>query len=173
MDTERHWAVISTDCNNNISLYDSVHYKVSMSTEQAIVSLFKPTSSIRIHVKNVAKQRGSSDCGIYAIAYCTLLVNKINPCSVVLQQIEMRHHLKLCLERGYFTMFPVINKNQRLTAEDTIHIIEIYPIYHLSNDGNLLVSCKRWFHQDCLHVPTINEDDDWKCADCVSTGLSK
>jgi len=55
-----------------------------MSTEQAIVSLFKSTSSIRIHVKNAiaAKQHGSSDYEIYATAYCTILVNKIDLCSV-------------------------------------------------------------------------------------------
>jgi len=141
-----------------------------MSTEQ---SLFKLTSSLKIHVKNVAKQHGSSDCGIYSIAYCTLLVNKINPCSVVLQQIEMRHHLKMCLEREYFTTFPVISKNHRLTTEDKlVLVIELCPICHLSDDGNLMVSCnscKRWFHWDYLHVPIINEDDDWKCVDCVDT----
>ena len=172
MEKEKHWAVISTDYNSNISFYDSVFNRVSMSTEQAIVSLLKPSSTIRIYVKNVAKQRGSSDCGIYAIAYCTLLVNNINPCSVVLQQIEMRHHLKMCLERGYFTTFPLVNKNRRLTSQDSlVHIIEICPVCHLSDDGNLMVSCdtcKRWFHQDCLHLPIFNEDDDWKCVDCVA-----
>ena len=114
--------MISTD-SNNINLYDSVYNRVFTCTKQAIV--LKP---IRIHVKNVAKQHGSSDCGICAIPYYNLLVNNVNPCSVVLQ-IEMRHHLKMCLQRGFYTTFPVLNKNHQFTSEDClVHIIEICPV---------------------------------------------
>ena len=65
LDKEKHWSVISTiDCDKNTTnYYDSVYNSISISTQQVIVSLIRPMSSLTIQIKNVGKQHGPTDCG--------------------------------------------------------------------------------------------------------------
>ena len=45
--------------------------------------LISPLKSIRIKVINVALQKGSADCGLYAIAMVTSIANNKEPANVV------------------------------------------------------------------------------------------
>ena len=47
-------------------------------------------SSLTIQIKNVGKQHGPTDCGFFALAYCTALAHGQNPCEYVYSQGEMR-----------------------------------------------------------------------------------
>ena len=56
---------------HTIELYDSVFNTISSSTKNTITKLLKPNDSVTVFIKKVAKQTGGTDCGLYAIAYCT------------------------------------------------------------------------------------------------------
>ena len=70
-----HRAVISTiGCDTNmVNYYSSIYNTISMEAGKVIVNLLKPQRSIIASIINVASQKGSTDCGFYSIAYCTVL----------------------------------------------------------------------------------------------------
>ena len=53
-------------------------------------------------VQGMQKQMGSVDCGVFSIAIASL-VHRINPVSVVYDQLSLRAHLVACLN---LTMTP-------------------------------------------------------------------
>ena len=113
--TERnHWAVISTiGCNTHtVNYYDSIFSNISTEAGRIVVNLLKPQRSINANIMNVSSQKGSTECGLYCIAYCTSLAFKVDPCLHVFRQSEMRLHLKSCLEIQQFTQFPVLEKRR-------------------------------------------------------------
>ena len=169
LEAEKHWGTISTmDCDEDtVNLSDSIFSVVSLSTEQAIVALLKPKGSVTVKVKNVDKQGGSSGCGVYALAYCTSLVHGENPCSFVYCQVEMRDHLKSCIENSHFTTFPVVKKRRLSTDDCCTHVIEICPVCLLSDNGTVMVlceKCNRWYHKEC--VQSFSEENEWICIKC-------
>lgn len=81
-----HWVLISTvGCaEDEIELYDSLQQKPSLDTQTVIPRYLRSSShSIQIKVINVAVQKGSTDCGLYAIAMMTSIANKHHPEYVV------------------------------------------------------------------------------------------
>ena len=168
--TEKHWVTISTiDCDNNtVNLYDSSLTTVPLSLEQAIVALLKPKCPITVNIKNVVKQVGSADCGVFALAYCTSLALGNNPCLCVYRQVEMRDHLVSCMEDSRFSTFPVARKRRLRCDNFSVHTIEICPICLLSDDGTIMVlceQCSRWYHKRCVPSFTDN-NDEWICVKC-------
>jgi len=81
---------------NDLHMYtyfDSLNGSVSIEAQCIIVNLFKSKDTLVVKVKNVGNQTGTADCRLYAIAFCTSILHKQNPCSVVYSQKEMRIHL--------------------------------------------------------------------------------
>ena len=172
LEKEKHWAVISTLNSDKdvVYYYDSVYSSISLITQQVIVNLLKPTGSLTVKIKNVCKQIGGKDCGLYALAFCTDLAHGHNPCSRVYNQQDMRYHLKSCLEEGKLTPFPISKRRRLITEDEATVMIEICPVCILSDDGDMMVFCEichRWYHKRC--VPPFNKDnegDDWTCEKC-------
>ena len=120
-----HWVVISTiGCaNGEVDLYDSLQQRPSWETQQVIARYLKsPSKSIKIKLVNVATQKGSTDCGLYAIAMMTSLANKEEPLNIVYDQTALRIHLKESFEKGILSTFPTIKKRRvtnRLTMVES------------------------------------------------------
>jgi len=71
-----HWIVVSTiGCDKGtVNVCDSLYSSVNEDTETIIVRLlFSTSTTIEINMMNVTKQRGTTDCGLYAIAMLTCL----------------------------------------------------------------------------------------------------
>jgi hypothetical protein len=99
----QHWfTVTDKHCGPGcLSIYCSMQMLPSSSCLSTIAKLFHvQTSSITINVLNVAKQRGSKDCGFFAIAYAEMLIRDQDPCNVCFDQPKMRSHLKTVLKRN-------------------------------------------------------------------------
>ena len=73
--------------------------------------MYKPTTpSLSIIGLNIQRQCNGWDCGVYAIAFATDLVNGKDPCLSRYLQEEMRRHLISCLEEGNMSPFPTEKK---------------------------------------------------------------
>ena len=82
-----HW-VTSTSIGGNITVYDSMVSQMSLNLKRQIVSMYRPYAVgsdgiINVTIKCVQKQRGGSDCGLFAIANSVALANGI-PAETVL-----------------------------------------------------------------------------------------
>ena len=169
-----HWAVMSTlGCEENIiEYYDSLFNNVALSTKTTITKLLQPKESFTVRIKNVAKQIGGTECGLYAIAYCVSLANGQDPSTFVYDQREMRGHLISCFENKKLTLFPIAKKRRLTTTYTSIVIITVCPICKETDTGSLMVfceTCENWFHKEC--VPPFDENDNefnWMCPGCLN-----
>ena len=56
------------------------------------------------------EQVGSTDCGLFAIAYAADILNGNNIYDLIYDQTKMREHLIACLEQQKITAFPLYEK---------------------------------------------------------------
>ena len=125
---------------------------------------------INVSQMNVQCQDGGSDCGLFAIASATALVNVIQPAHCMFDQGAMRQHLLTSLEEGRIFMFPlkkktgsVVKSRYRIKLYCECRMPELKPMIECSG-------CKEWFHVDrCVSVPRkalTQPDYKWFCSAC-------
>ena len=64
----------------------------------------------KVKAPHVQVQKGSADCGCFAIVFCVSLLYGDDPATVVYEQKKMREHITMCLSANYFT--PYYQKGQ-------------------------------------------------------------
>jgi len=103
----RHWVVASTiACElGMVKVFDSLSHKLD---EESTRTICKKNTKIKL-VGISHKQVGSKDCGVFAIAYCTSLAFRKDPCKQKFVQEKMRYHLSTCLKNDRFIIivFPL------------------------------------------------------------------
>ena len=74
-----HWIVASTVLSEDsvVNVYDTLYNSLDTSTVAILNCLYEKGS--KYHFANISKQKGCKDCGVYAIAISTLLVNNLDP----------------------------------------------------------------------------------------------
>ena len=74
--------------------------------------LFSPDHSTPLYESVLChKQTGSSDCGLFAIAYAIDLLHGDDPKNILYDQSKMHKHLLKNLEEGKITPFPKYKNN--------------------------------------------------------------
>ena len=99
-----HWILASNiGCaNGDVNIYDSVYSSVDKATIAIITQLFQ-SSAVKM-VKS-PKQKGGTDCSVFAIARATALAHGILNVSSF-DQSAMRQHLVNCFKDHLMTLFP-------------------------------------------------------------------
>ena len=78
-------------------------------TEKVLLNLFQwNDKKLVITISSCHKQKGSVDCGLYAIAYSTAIAFGDNPCKLKFKQEALRSHLVNCFHVKEMSMFPCI-----------------------------------------------------------------
>ena len=54
------------------------------------------------------KQKGSDDCGVFAICFAVAIAFGLNPGTLHVRQEEMRTHLVNCFNKEQFSPFPTV-----------------------------------------------------------------
>ena len=91
-----------------VKVYDSLFYYCDEETEYVIANLFQcGPSKVAVKVAHSQKQKGSSDCGLFAIAFATAVAHGINPSKLKLKQEAMRPHLINCFNKRHISPFPL------------------------------------------------------------------
>lgn len=105
-----HWLTVSNlFCQPGVvSIYDSMPNCVLYSkTKRHIASILMTSEkSIKVPFIDVQLQSGASDCGLFALAFCTSLCAGINPGEINYVQHDFRSHVFECLERRKVNPFP-------------------------------------------------------------------
>lgn len=143
-----HWLTVSNiQCNGNtIKIYYS---KISTTLEASeqfncqVANLLNcQTSSVRVEYANIKQQRGSDDCGLFAITCATSLCFGLSPETQNFIQGELRAHLANCFVVGEMTPFtaassPLLSKNSSISYEIPICSKCRLP----KHDGKMLIEC--------------------------------
>ena len=104
----KHWVVATTmSCiNGEVKVYDSVFQYLNQSSLKCIEKLFEQDNiSPRIKMSQCRRQKGSKDCGVYAIAFATAIAFGQNPSRQNFKQKEMRVHLVNCFNNNKISVF--------------------------------------------------------------------
>ena len=72
-------------------------------TKAVISNLYGP--EILPHLVSISKQKGSTDCGLFAVAITTTLTLGLDPAGITYQQNSLHRHLVKCLETRKFTTY--------------------------------------------------------------------
>lgn len=105
------WIVASTvQCNfNQVRVYESLFTYCDKETERVIANLFQCDSSkLTITVSRSHKQKGTVDCGLFAIANATAIEFGKNPSKLRFKQEALRSHLVNCYNKNFMSPFPCI-----------------------------------------------------------------
>lgn len=87
-----HWAALQVR-SGNVELYDSAYTSASAETLHIIAQLVRcKDHELIVQMMNVAKQSGTTDCGLYAVAILTYLAMNTDPLGIVLNRQELRQH---------------------------------------------------------------------------------
>ena len=63
-----------------------------------------------LNIQPVSKQKKGYDCGLYALAFSTILVSGHDPKEFEIIDKELRSHFKNCVENCYVDLFPYDKK---------------------------------------------------------------
>ena len=167
MDTGQHYKFFE---NDEVHLYDSAYTSAVGDSKETIAKLIHSEKDyIKINIMNVSKQRGTVDCGLYAIATIVGLAqgNSDNIIRNIFHQDEMRPHLIKILESGNVLPFPAAKKRR---VQDKILQVELCQIYcscRLPDTGSTMICCDhcdKWYHSSCVGMPVTSQE--WYCDEC-------
>ena len=111
--------VTTSSLGNQINLYDSANMTPTSELTSQITAIYSPDDSIPeyFRAKIQAEQTGSTDCGLFAIAFATDLAFSNNPSTIVHDQANMRTHLQQCLEMKHLIPFlGGVNKHKSMKS---------------------------------------------------------
>lgn len=173
-----HWAAMSTvGCKPGIVHWlDSLHCLPSSQQEEIVADLLQSSEdSLQFKVINVQLQSNGNDCGLFALANITAVLEGVDPSAVYFNTQCMRAHLRRCLIRKDPRMFPRDPTKELPRPFRIVHTykVDIYCVCRLLDNGHVMIlcaKCNRWFHKRCT---TLNAKSDsavkkinWKCLEC-------
>ena len=92
-------------------LTSSVLYRTLIKVE---INSSDETGHLIVQFTYTQKQKGGSDCGVFAIAFAFHAAMEDNISGLQFDQLKMRRHLMKCLRKQKFTPFPILDKQYKI-----------------------------------------------------------
>ena len=159
---------------NFVRVFDSLYNSTDISAQMQIASLLcSPEPVIELDIKQTQFQEGSSDCGLFSIAFATDLAYGNNPAVYRYKQELLRSHLEMCISSNKLLPFPSAELDRPLKSKK--ERIRIYctcclPYNRSRSKMAQCLKCREWFHQNCENIPNavfLNRSEIWKCSKCT------
>ncbi len=135
--------------------------------QQLCALIHSDAKEIIIHFPRVQTQRGSSDCGLFSIAFITTLCSGFDPSEILYNQGLFRDHLCRCIENREITPFPCTLKKRQHSIQQQ-QVVLIYCLCRQPEGGTMAEcnKCLEWFHEECVHFPKNIKQIQWSCPRC-------
>ena len=158
-----HWITISNIGVGKgiVNIYDSLQMNPTAKTENLIAQFIK--SDFSKLLQPVQKQKNGYDCGVFAIAFATSILNGDDP-AALLYSTGMRKHLLECLIAKEITPFPSDKTNPGLPIVQETRELGCYcrgVIQQLPSVQCTLCSLK--CHTSCI---PCRAPRNWICETC-------
>ena len=169
---EHHWVTVSNiDCpaGNCVYVYDSLFHTVSDSCIKQIAAILCHSQrEIKVVYPAVQRQRGSSDCGAFALAFATSLCSGENPAAITYCQKKLRSHIVSCLENRCITFFPCYSKRKASKVHTEV-TIDIICLCRLPEYGNMICchACGEWYHENCVKAPKAAWEEETSSGSAI------
>jgi len=106
--------VMQTSDHKSINVYDSLFTELDQESYDLILPIFHTHNNgqkATIVIKELQKQKGLTDCCLFAIAVMTSLADKEDPSTVKYDQDKMRQHLLDSVSSKSIMPFPKFQLN--------------------------------------------------------------
>ena len=123
---------------------------------------------MRVEISPVQQQAGSTDCGLFAIAFATDLAFGMDPVKISYQQSAMREHFVKCLENEKMEQFPRSKRSAHINIR-RVATIPVYCTCKMPESLDNMVECERcfqWFHYRCVGIANEGDTASWHCQEC-------
>ena len=156
-------------------MFDSVHNNISSDTINQICSIVhSQKKSIKIEIMDVLKQRGSTDCGLFALVFATSLCHEELPSERKYIQGDLRAHLSSIFELNNPSVKPFPSSNRQKEENDYCGIL----LLPLARRRQLIecCQCSEWYHDECEVIDQAiweNKETDWVCKKCSSQRIKR
>lgn len=168
--------ITSSIPTGHIRVFDSIHDDISTDTINQICCIVRSKrSKIKIDIMDVCKQKGTNDCGLYALANATVLCEGELPQLKDYVQQDMRPHLQECLKNCTPYPFPSNHRDRHRDDIKKTMLVSLHCKCRLPEhpDKKMIqcINCEVWYHDDCEVVePKAWKDEDypWKCRKCIN-----
>ena len=168
-----HWITVEHTQSFSVNVFDSKFCTIPMDVKMQIAALLCCTSSrITTRFHKTQSQIGSSDCGVFAIAFATDLAFGLKPASHHYEQDKLRPHFLECLKSEQMTPFP---SKKIQPGKPKTEYLYVYCHCRMPNDGEERMAectvCKEWYHESCENIPQAvftDSSNDWKCKVCIA-----
>jgi hypothetical protein len=127
-----HWILLTNfGCDSGSwHVYDSLYQSSYVFALNKMFNhfniIFEDNDVFLVTHRDVLRQTGITDCGLFALGFLFALCSGKNPSCIHFKQKEMRSHFKNCMENHVFTQFP----HNELFNKSKI------------NDNNYIYDCK-------------------------------
>ena len=91
---------------SSVNIYDTLFARLDAETQTAIKRLFGLKSVEGLSMVDMQCQKGTKDCGLFAVAVLTSLLFGEDPGKVVYKQEKLREYLIECFTAGKLSLFP-------------------------------------------------------------------
>ena len=172
-----HWVTASTiGCQEGeIYIFDSIPpAPTSHLVNQIAALLATQRSSIQLKYVDTTMQCGSTDCGLFAIAFAAALANGDQPGGLQFTQTNMRKHILQCFKTQYLTPFPITRKRRRAQRVKLQSFTAVFCSCRVQQQpGCTMIQCSRcreWYHvNSCVDVPSdkFRTAMKWFCTMCI------
>ena len=150
-----HWITVEHTQSFSVNVFDSKFCTIPMDVKMQIAALLCCTSSrITTRFHKTQSQIGSSDCGVFAIAFATDLAFGLKSASHHYEQDKLRPHFLECLKSEQMTPFP---SKKIQPGKPKTEYLYVYCYCRMPNDGEERMAectvCKEWYHESCENIP--------------------
>ena len=107
-----HW-LLAFSSAGRIQVCDSLRSNLSAVTKKSLKSLFKPLvkdGKLTVTFLPSDKQRDGVNCGLYALAFASVILDGRSPSEYAFIVDEMRNHYVRCLSESNLLPFPATEK---------------------------------------------------------------
>lgn len=133
---------LSESYGGKVTVYDISGIPETL--RQQIVKLYTPlfkgvNKVLTLNYLCSQTQEGGADCGLFAIANCLALANKMDPMKMNFSQDKMRSHLIRCIENEKFEIFPFSDLEQKNKTKINKVCLTMFCICHLYSKEAMIV----------------------------------
>ena len=181
-----HWICVSNiGCAKGVvKCFDSYNNRgyIKKYVGKQVASIIRELSpQLTVRITAVQQQQNGTDCGVFALAYATSLLNGQDPESVTYDTSKLRSHLLHWLHQGHMSPFPLTEtKHDRCKTKDVALILycscrmpwqkadDSDPAMQMAQCDN----CLEWFHRCCENIPdnVFVNNSFWECYKCHKKG---
>ena len=123
-----------------------------------------------VHIPPVQQQKGTTDCGLYAIAFAVHAAFGDDVKNLEFDQTQMRSHLLQCFRKKELVRFPTTRKRSWRNNHFPYREVEVFCSCQMPDSyGDMIQcdTCEHWYHICCVGLSSIPKDTElWNCSSC-------